>query len=113
MFDIVAEPMAKSVDCDGCHDLSGPTSIEAIDQACMDCHEDEEERYEGMLASWQKEIAPQLLDAEARADDQQRELLERLRNVGPLHNIEATRVILRELGENGGHPAPPSTSERS
>lgn len=94
---VPAEPMAGGVDCEGCHDLTEPTTIEAMDATCMDCHEDEEERFEGMLAAWAKETKRLLEGAEARTDDAGRRLLQTLRDAGPLHNIEATRIIIRKL----------------
>ena len=89
--------MLETVSCDGCHDLSEPTDIETIDAVCMDCHEDEEERFEGMLASWSREVDDMLRDAEVRTDDRGRQLLKTLRVAGPLHNIEATRILVRSL----------------
>ena len=98
-FGITAEPMAESLECADCHNLAEPTSFEAIDATCMDCHEDEEERFTGMLASWKAE-ADRLLDsAGAMADDEGLRILETLRRVGPLHNIEATRVITGALSQ--------------
>ena len=96
-FDITADVMAAAVDCAGCHDLSEPTSIDTINAMCMECHEDEEERFEGMLASWQEDVAGLLADAEGRADAEGKRVLEALRSAGPLHNYEATRKILRTL----------------
>ena len=90
-------PLAAAVDCAGCHDLSEPTGIESVDAMCMGCHEDEEERFEGMLASWQEDVAGLLADAEGRADAEGKQVLEALRSAGPLHNYEATRKILRTL----------------
>jgi hypothetical protein len=97
-LDISAEPMATSIDCEACHDLSKPTNVETIDEACMDCHEDEEERFEGMLGSWKAEVETLLQQAQGSADASDRELLQALSKAGPLHNIEATRVIVRSLG---------------
>jgi hypothetical protein len=96
-FGVPSDPMAETVGCDGCHDLSEPTDIETIDGACMDCHEDEEERFEGMLEAWSREVDQLLGDAEVRDDDRVRRLLQTLRTAGPLHNIEATRIIVRSL----------------
>ncbi len=106
-FGIEADAMAESVDCEACHDLSLPTEVETIDAACMDCHEDEEDRFEGMLASWKKEVHQMLLQAEEGADSSLREVLDTLRRAGPLHNIEAARLILRSLGSEPGEPGEP------
>lgn len=97
-FDIPADPMAGAVDCEGCHDLSQPTNIQSIDVMCMECHEDEEDRFEGMLAVWKQEVDLLILDAGSKTDEQGRRLLQALRHAGPLHNIEATRLITRSLG---------------
>lgn len=98
-FDIQPDPMAGMVDCEGCHDLSEPTSIKAIDTLCMECHEDEPDRFEGMLAAWKKEAAQLLRDARTQADEADNQLLDALDKSGPLHNIEATRTILRKLAK--------------
>jgi hypothetical protein len=94
---IPAEPMADVVNCDGCHDLSKPTSTEAINEKCMECHSDEEEKYKGMLRSWKTEIDALFLEAGSVKDGETVERLRTLRKAGPLHNIEAARVITRAL----------------
>ncbi len=101
-FSIPPDPMLESVSCDGCHDLSEPTNFEMIDTACMDCHEDEGERFDGLLASWHREVDQLLSDAETGADERGRQLLQKLRAAGPLHNIEATRMLIRSLAEESG-----------
>ncbi|MGB2987687.1 MAG: cytochrome c3 family protein [Phycisphaerae bacterium] len=98
-LDIPAEPMADGVDCQDCHDLSQPTDVEAIDALCLDCHEDEEERFTGMLASWEREVKQLLSSAERTADAERKRVLRAVRRAGPLHNVEATRVI---VGAPGG-----------
>ena len=86
--------------------MSEPTNIETIDAVCMDCHDDEE-RFEGMLAAWKQEVDRLLGDAETRTDKKGRKLLEILRSAGPLHNIEATRLIVRSLANKPeASPAP-------
>lgn len=94
-----AEAMAEGVDCEGCHDLAEPTSVAAIDVMCLDCHEDQADRYDGMLRSWEAEVSRLLLQAGRRTDDEGRRLLDALRAAGPLHNIEATRMVTRRLIE--------------
>ncbi|UCF33552.1 MAG: cytochrome c3 family protein [Phycisphaerales bacterium] len=101
-FDVPAEPMYESVSCEECHDLSQPTSLEAIDEMCMDCHDDEE--YEGMLASWQQELEPLMRKAEERAHGEDLEVLKALKAAGPMHNLEASRKILHEI--TGGTEKP-------
>lgn len=106
-YGIDAEPMALTVDCEGCHDLSRPTNIETIDEACMDCHDDEEKRFEGMAVSWKNEVEGLLKKAEDRAHGHQRELLRTLRQAGPVHNIEATRLIVGALAVEPELPPSP------
>ncbi len=104
---IPADPMLDIVSCDGCHDLSEPADIETIDAVCMDCHDDDEERFGGMLASWGREADQLLGDAEATTDDQGRRLLQTLRKAGPLHNMEATRILIRSLTKETQPPTSP------
>ena len=108
-MNLPADAMVGVVTCDACHDLEQPQTLESIDAACMDCHEDEEERFEGMLASWSTEVERLIQSAEAHTDAAGRQRLQALRRAGPLHNIEATRLIVRSLmGEEGrkGTPGP-------
>ena len=93
-FGIEADAMADSVDCESCHDLDEPTTVDAIDEMCMACHDDEGERFEGMLASWKTEAERLLSEVEATADQS---ALRILRQAGPLHNMGATRVIAEKL----------------
>ncbi len=99
-FELAAlEPDAMvDVDCESCHDLSEPTSIESIDVMCMDCH-DGEEGFEGMLASWAKEAETLLSHAQekTKGDTVKQNILHALRKAGPMHNMKATRSIVREL----------------
>jgi formate-dependent nitrite reductase cytochrome c552 subunit len=101
--------MADSVDCEGCHDLTRPTTVEAIDATCMDCHEDEEERFDGMLASWKAEVVRLLTQAEEAVDEDSRWILDALREAGPLHNIEATRVIIGAFSSDSEPPDEPTS----
>jgi hypothetical protein len=102
-FDIAADSMAEMVDCEECHDLSSPKDIATINEACLDCHDDEEERFADMLPSWKAEVDGLLKKARARTDERSREALEALAGAGPLHNIEASRKILRDIiGEAEG-----------
>jgi len=93
-LNIPAEPMADGVDCQDCHDLSQPAEVETIGPLCLDCHEDEEERFRGMLASWEREVKQLLSSAERTADAERKRVLRALRQAGPLHNVEATRIIV-------------------
>jgi hypothetical protein len=89
--------MADDVGCQECHDLSQPTDVDTINELCLECHEDEEERFADMLPSWKREVDQLLADAAARADANDKRVLDALRQAGPLHNVEATRAIVRSL----------------
>ncbi len=101
-FEIEADLMAD-LDCDACHDLSVPTTVEVINPMCLDCH-DEEERFETLLADWKVEVGGLLAQAGTVAGRTDPAMLEALRQAGPLHNIEATRKILAALAT--GTPSP-------
>ncbi len=90
------DPM-RDLDCEACHNLSEPTTIETIDAMCMDCHDDE--AFEGMLASWSKEAEQLLSQAQNKFgnDTEKFDVLQALRKSGPMHNIQATRAILQGL----------------
>ncbi len=99
-FNIPAEPMAESVDCKDCHDLSKPATVEAIDPRCMDCHSDEEERFTGMLGAWKTESERMLQSAQTALDTASptaQQALTALRHAGPPHNMEATRKLIATL----------------
>ncbi len=98
-LNIPAEPMVDDVECADCHDLTQQTDHEAIDRLCLDCHEDEEERFTGMLASWKQEVEQLLSRAESTTDAEGKRVLRAVRQAGPLHNVEATRIIVRTLTE--------------
>jgi hypothetical protein len=101
-FDMMPDSMAGDVECEDCHDVSEPTSLEAIDEACLSCHDEE---FEGMLASWSKEVEGRFRELTGRVDERGAAVLESLRQAGPLHNMEATRSILgaldRDAAESG------------
>lgn len=106
-FGIEAEPMARVVDCRGCHDLTKPTTLAAIDAACLDCHDDEEERYTGMLAGWERELDERLRALGTPSSEHARRAMDALREAGPLHNPAAARRILSALaGEAAPLPRP-------
>lgn len=118
-YDLQPSPMFGIVDCEGCHDPSQPLSIQSIDATCIDCHEDEEEKYEGMLVSWMdglakaRDIAAESIDAVARRAEapspgvppedlqawihQSREAMESLAEAGPHHNPDAALEIYRRI----------------
>ncbi len=96
-FAIAPDPMFGAVDCESCHDISGPRDIEKINEACLDCHDDDEDRFDGMVASWKTEVEAMFIDAADKVDARGAKLLQRLRDSGPYHNMEATRAILKKL----------------
>ncbi len=110
-FDIESEPMADYVDCESCHDLSEP--LHAVNTMCVDCHEDDGERFSGMLGSWKREVAGLFRVAETRADDEARRHLATLRRAGPFHNMEATRRILQAVITPGGELPQPDAPPRT
>lgn len=102
-----ADTMSDIVDCEGCHDLEEPNTIAIIDERCMDCHDDEEDKYEGLLASWEKEIGQLTKKAHQASPGQPNPVLDALLKAGPYHNIEASRAILRKLMNNDEKPPEP------
>ena len=104
-FEIPADPMADSVECQDCHDLSRPADIATIDEACMDCHDDEE-RFEGMLQSWRLQVDRLLKEVQDQVDESGRPAIEALLGAGPLHNIEAARQVLSSLAGKGEQREP-------
>ncbi|MBU0716716.1 MAG: cytochrome c3 family protein, partial [Planctomycetes bacterium] len=100
-FGIEADPMADSVDCESCHDLDKPMTVDAIDKMCMDCH-DHEGRFKGMLASWKAEAERLMSGIEHDPDSATIDVLRMLRKAGPLHNLEATRAIVSKLAGDTG-----------
>ena len=105
-FRIEADPMAD-LDCTDCHDLSQPTEVGVIAAKCVDCHDEE---YADMLGSWNAEVDQLLPKAEAGLDAQGSRLLDLLRQAGPLHNIEATRVITAGLATAKAESPTPDTA---
>lgn len=110
-LDLPADPMADMVDCESCHDLTQPMSLEVINKACLDCHDDEAEKYRGMLATWKDETDRLLLAAEAQADPKGRRLLKIIRQAGPLHNVEATKALVRTIQSAAAERANSDLSE--
>ncbi len=94
---VAAEPMAELVQCTDCHDLSAPRTVKAIDERCMDCHSDEEEKYAGMLANWTAELDRLFKSVPTSLDPANQKLIDMLRKAGPAHNVEAARTIIRSV----------------
>jgi hypothetical protein len=133
-FEISPDPMADFVDCESCHDLSEPRSLATINETCMDCHEDDEEEYAGMLDDWVAELATarratesavaavrekqMALPRKDRDPDtikwltQTERVLKLLGTANPVHNSRASKLIYEKisgeasaLGATGGLPA--------
>ena len=119
-FEIEKDPMFGTVDCESCHDLAEPHSLEAVDMLCMDCHDDEEEKYGGMLALRSDEVTQRRLKAQAAVDElvgwvnehrgegvvdeaavdgaeQMRRTMQFMAEAGPLHNPAAALSIYESL----------------
>ncbi len=112
--------MAGVVDCEGCHDLSEPVSRESVDTACMECHEDEDDTYEGMLDNWHVDVERKRKMAEAalaelvsalgshEIDDVERWVrdaqssLDAVSQAGPLHNYAAAILVYSGIKSEAG-----------
>jgi len=110
-FGISADPMAASVECKDCHDLGKPLTLEVMNEKCMDCHGDEKEKFDGMLAGWKTEVEQQLGSLSRNPDPGVQSILSTLRKAGPFHNMEGTRSIVRRLG--GGSPTADSPTSKT
>ncbi len=104
-FGIRPDPMASAVDCDGCHDLAQPRNLTAMNERCLECHEDDGEEYKAMLGSWKSEIERLLQETGSLTRPEDHALVAELRKAGPLHNTEASRTILRKLLDGAKAPA--------
>lgn len=51
-FEVKANPMSGTVECAECHDLSAPVTLERVNTLCLECHDDEADKYGGMLERW-------------------------------------------------------------
>jgi hypothetical protein len=95
-FEIEADAMDGLAECKECHDLSAHMTSDALNVACQECHEGEDYAEDGIIAAQRKEIDELFLAVNA-TDADTRMLLDRLREAGPLHNLEASRKILKQL----------------
>jgi hypothetical protein len=84
------------VGCQDCHDLSKPTNAKTLNQACKECHGDTK-RFNGIVKRWQNESEKLFSQAEPHAGQKDKAVLDALRAAGPLHNMDATRKILKAL----------------
>jgi hypothetical protein len=93
-FGIEAD-VKESFDCEDCHDLSRLDQTASVREKCVDCHDDED--FGATFDDWLREADESLRRAEAEAGPETRRLLNLLREAGPTHNLEATRLIIEEL----------------
>jgi hypothetical protein len=95
-FEVEADAMDGLAECNECHDLSARITSEKLNVACQECHEGEDYAVDGIIAAQRKEIS-ELFNAVKATDPDTLEVLDRLREAGPLHNLEASRKILKQL----------------
>jgi hypothetical protein len=100
--EIAPEPMNDLLGCPQCHDLSKRLDAAAMESTCLGCHD--AAAMGGRLASWKATAEKHLSAASAAATPEQREIIERLRRAGPLHNIDATVKILSRFGKAPATP---------
>lgn len=116
----VAEDSMADLDCQDCHDLSAPLSIDTMQAVCTGCHDpDDDERFKGIVSRWQAELSAALTEAEAAVAEARRQLAQQpagdaaverdaqvtrnaevlkfLRQAGPLHNYEAALEVCRQI----------------
>lgn len=129
-FNVAADSMAD-LDCDSCHNLDAPRSLETIYESCTECHDPEDdEQFDGILARWDQSMRSALEAASATVTQagasspggdqaarnrhaewlgRSREALEFLHRAGPLHNYEAAIKVCEEIaaGPNGPKSEPP------
>lgn len=95
-FEIEADAMDGLAECKDCHDLSMHMTSEKLNGDCQECHEGEDYAADGIIAAQRKEVAD-LFNSVKATDPGTLEILDRLREAGPLHNLEASRKILKQL----------------
>ena len=95
-FEVEADAMDGLAECKECHDISARMTSKALNVACQDCHEGEDYAVDGIIAAQREEI-DDLFRAVKATDPDTVRVLERLREAGPLHNLEASRKILKQL----------------
>ncbi len=114
-FAVEPSVMHGTVDCDGCHNLSTPLSLETMNSACLDCHDED---HDGLLKEWADTVTGQMAGArsamagleesvvgktskEAGAARkwlaENRPVLTAIEKANPLHNPEAAGTILETL----------------
>lgn len=95
-FEVEADAMDGLAECKECHDISAHMTSDALNVACQDCHEGEDYAVDGIIAAQRNEVRD-LFDSVKATDPETELVLARLREVGPLHNLEASRKILKAL----------------
>ena len=110
-FGIEPDSMADAVDCESCHDGAPRVELATMNDTCLDCHDDEEERFDGMVTTWHSEIEAAIANVEPKLGESDRPVLDALRRAGPAHNMEATRKILKALGTGNNAAAVPAEAE--
>jgi hypothetical protein len=101
-FGIEEDAMA-AVECEMCHAADEPFSLAALETACTGCHEDDEDiTYTGLAGQWIEESRRLLDHAAKNASPSHQDVLELLDQVGPAHNLNATRAIVGKM--TGGLP---------
>ncbi|MCO6435939.1 MAG: NapC/NirT family cytochrome c [Phycisphaerae bacterium] len=114
-FDISPEPMFDDLGCEDCHDVSKPLNLAAMNDVCLSCHDDEKEKFDGLVNNWREEVHSLRKDtAEAlmavqsalksRPDSATEEWLDKsfktfnaLNAAIPEHNMDASRKIYEAL----------------
>jgi hypothetical protein len=109
-FNIEPDSMADTMGCEDCHDVSAPIDVDAMNETCLECHDDDEDRFDGMVIEWKKEVHQLLSQLGNDLDPKRTQTLGALHRAGPLHNMEATRAIIKQLRESptAMAPAPPA-----
>ena len=112
-FAIVPDATAETVQCADCHDMQKPMSMEVINDRCVDCHSDDEEKYGAMLAAWKGEIETQMKSVRTGGNSESKAILDLLKVSGAYHNVDATRKILKAITVSDRHSAVVAPSEPS
>jgi len=100
-YEISAGEMDGLADCTDCHDLDKPTTLATVTEACLTCH-DAADGFDATLADWQVELDRLFAAAEANKTPEAEATIQALRAAGPMHNMEASRTILKSLADQAG-----------
>ena len=88
-------PMDGLAECKDCHDLSQHMTSTALNGACLECHEGEDYAAPGTIARQRREVDELLAAVDAGDPETRRPASSGCASAGPLHNLEASRKILR------------------